>query len=49
MARVNEDSLYEVFYVVLDGDESDNDEVLDINWVSSDCEINENEKIKIKV
>lgn len=48
LARVNEDSLHEAFHVVLNGDESDNDEALDTNWVPSDCEINENEKIKTK-
>ena len=48
LARVNEDSLHEAFHEVLDGDESDNDEALDTNWVPSDCEINENEKIKTK-
>lgn len=40
--------MYEVFYEVFDGYESDNDEVLDINWVLSDCEISENDNIKIK-
>lgn len=47
--EVNEDSMHEAFHVVLAGDESDNDEALDPNWVPSDCEINENENIKTKV
>lgn len=33
LARVNEDSMYEAFHEALDGDESDNDEALDTNWV----------------
>ena len=48
LARVNEDSLHEAFHAVLSGDESDNDEALDTDWVPSDCEINENEKINTK-
>ena len=48
LARVNEDSMYEAFHEALDGDESDNDEALDTNWVPSDCEISENDNIKTK-
>lgn len=48
LAQVNEDSMHEAFHAVLDGDESDDDAALDPNWVPSDCEVNENEKIKTK-
>ena len=48
LAQVNEDSMHKAFHAVLDGDESDDDEALDTNWVPSDCEVNENEKIKTK-
>ena len=48
LTQVNKDSLHEAFDAVLDGDESDDDEALDTNWVPSDCEVNENEKIKTK-
>ena len=48
LAQVNEDSMHEAFHAVLDGDESDDDEALDTNWVPSDCEVNENEKIKTR-
>ena len=34
------------FHAALDGDDSDNDEVLDTNWVPSDDEINDNKKIE---
>ena len=40
--------MYEAFHEALDGDESDNDEALDTNWVPSDCEISENDNIKTK-
>ena len=46
--RVNKYSIHKAFHAALDGDESDNDEVLDTNWVPSDDEINENEKIETK-
>ena len=48
LARVNEDSIDKAFHAALDGDDSDNDEVLDTNWVPSDDEINENKKIESK-
>ena len=47
--EVDEDSMQKAFHTVLDGDESDNDEALDTNWVPSDCEINENKNNKIDV
>ena len=47
--EVDEDSMQKAFHAVLDGDESDNDEALDTNWVPSNCEINENKNIKTKV
>ena len=46
LARDNEDSMHKAFHASLDGDESDNDEVLDTSWVPSDDEINDNKKIE---
>ena len=40
--------MYKAFHAAPDGDDSDNNEVLDTNWVPSDDEINENEKIETK-
>lgn len=31
---------------MLEGDESDNDEVIDIEWVLSDCELDEQENVE---
>lgn len=48
LAQVNKDSIQKAFHIALDWDDSDNDEVLDKNWVPKYDEINENKKIESK-
>ena len=46
LSRVNEeedDSYDKAFQVMFEGDESDNDEAIDTEWVPSDCELDEQE------
>lgn len=41
-----DDSYDRAFQVMFEGDESDNDEAIDTEWVPSDCELDEQENIK---